>query len=255
MKILIVGATSGIGQEIARLHAARGDEIYISARDKEELSRSVADLKIRGAADVHSGAYDLSKVEQVTSLRKDADKKLGLPLKIYLAAAMSGDYPDVAMDEGAVAKLYQANAAGPIALLNGYLKDFAKRGKGQIIGLSSVAALKGKGNNPVYAGSKAALNVYLEGLRNGFKTRGVEVLTVYPGFTDTGLTFGMKGLMFLQSPQLAAADIVKAADKKKDILYTPRIWWLIIMIFKHLPGFVYNKKPFISEEEVKDFLR
>lgn len=250
-RILIIGATSGMGLEIARLHAQRGDALYLMARDADELRLCAGDCTVRGAAAVHVGAFDLAQTEAPQQLLAVVLQQLGVPQRIYLCAATAADYPDFYATPQQVQQVFAVNAAGSINMLNAFLPALYRAGESSIVGVSSVAALKGKGNNPVYSASKAALNVYLEGLRNGFGGRGLHVLSVYPGFTDTSLTWGMDGLMFLQHPRSAAEAIVAAADRKKDKLYTPRIWQLIMLIMMHLPDFIYKKKPFVTDDELK----
>ncbi|MEO0946372.1 MAG: SDR family NAD(P)-dependent oxidoreductase, partial [Pseudomonadota bacterium] len=114
-------------------------------------------------------------------------------------------------------------------------------GKGTVVGVGSVAGDRGRLGNYVYGASKAGFHAYLSGLRNRLGRSGVHVVTVKPGTVDTAMTWGMDKLPFLAQPEKVAGDIVKAADKRKDVLYTPFIWWPVMTVIKSIPERVFKK--------------
>ena len=93
----------------------------------------------------------------------------------------------------------------------------------------------------MYGASKAGFHTYLSGLRNRMGRSGVHVVTVKPGTVDTAMTWGMDKLPFLATPEKVAGDILKAADRKKDVLYTPIIWWPVMTIIKLIPERIFKK--------------
>jgi short-subunit dehydrogenase len=116
---------------------------------------------------------------------------------------------------------------------------------GQIVGISSVAGDRGRVGNPGYNTSKAGLTTYLEALRNRLTRRGVNVLTVKPGFMKTEMVKAAQGATpFLIPPEKAAEDIWKAMQKRKQVVYTPSLWRWIMLAIQHTPSFIFRKLSF-----------
>ena len=133
------------------------------------------------------------------------------------------------------------NLEGAIAWLNEAAQYFQKQGNGKIIGISSIAGDRGRVGNPGYNTSKAALNTYLEALRNRLARKGITVLTVKPGFIDTDMTKGMPGLFWLISAEKAATIILNAAKKGKESIYVPARWGLVALVIKSIPSFIFKR--------------
>lgn len=117
---------------------------------------------------------------------------------------------------------------------------FSEKNSGKIIGISSIAGDRGRVGSPVYNTSKAALNTYLESLRNRLTRKGIQVLTVKPGFVDTSMTKGMPGLFWLISPNTAAKTILKAAANGKENIYVPARWALVGLVIRMIPSFIFK---------------
>ncbi|MDD9911940.1 MAG: SDR family NAD(P)-dependent oxidoreductase [Alphaproteobacteria bacterium] len=245
MSAFIIGASSGMGLALAHEHAKRGEPLWLVARDEEELQKVAADLEIRYRATVKTLVVDMAEAAGVQTLIKNYLDIQELP-RLYLCAAAGTDYPDFLEKADKVQAVFQANSIGPIQFLNGILPTLAQKGEGEVVVFSSVAALKGKGNNPVYSATKAAVAVYAEGMRNAMKAKGVQVTTVFPGFIDTSQTFGMGKLPFLHTVEGAAQDVVRAVDKGRDVVFTKWIWRFVMLAFQIMPGFVYNKMSFLD---------
>lgn len=122
---------------------------------------------------------------------------------------------------------------------------FQSAGAGQIVGISSVAGDRGRVGNPGYNTSKAGLTTYLEALRNRLTRRGVNVLTVKPGFMKTEMLKAAPGpTPFAIEPSQAADHIVKAMKKRKQVIYTAPIWRWIMLAIQHTPSFIFRKLSF-----------
>ncbi|MCH7663513.1 MAG: SDR family NAD(P)-dependent oxidoreductase, partial [Chloroflexi bacterium] len=122
---------------------------------------------------------------------------------------------------------------------------FEQMKTGQIVGVSSVAGDRGRGGNPAYNTAKAGLSTYLESLRNRLTRKGVNVLTVKPGFVDTAnfrrnatASFGVI------SPEKAAEKIWQAMRKKKQIVYVPGWWRWFMMVIRNVPSFIFRRMSF-----------
>ena len=95
--------------------------------------------------------------------------------------------------------------------------------------------------NYVYGAAKAGFHTYLSGLRNRLTRAGGHVVTVKPGFVDTAMTWGIEGMFLVATPEKVADDILRAVEKRRDILYTPFFWRYIMLIIRSIPERVFKK--------------
>jgi short-subunit dehydrogenase len=132
------------------------------------------------------------------------------------------------------------SAASVLSEAANYLE---KRKMGYIVAISSVAGDRGRQSNYTYGAAKAALSVYLQGLRNRLHRAGVNVLTVKPGFVDTPMTHGLLDpeSPLVASPEMVAADIDLAIRKRKHLLYTPWFWRIIMTLICSIPEAVFKR--------------
>ena len=146
-------------------------------------------------------------------------------------------------DFGETRRTIDVNFTSVISLLTLAANYFEQRKKGYIVALSSVAGDRGRMSNYTYGATKAGLSVYLQGLRNRLHRAGVQVLTVKPGFVDTPMTYGKLDLQspLVASPEKIAHDISWAIRKRKDVLYTPWFWQLVMGLICALPERVFKR--------------
>jgi short-subunit dehydrogenase len=133
------------------------------------------------------------------------------------------------------------NLAGAVAWLNPAAERFARLGRGTIVGIGSVAGDRGRVANPVYNASKAGLETYLEALRNRIHRSGARVVTIKPGFVDTDMTRGVKGLFWLISSDRAAEIILRKARRGSVSAYVPARWRLVMWVIRSIPSFVFRR--------------
>ncbi|MFV2002586.1 MAG: SDR family NAD(P)-dependent oxidoreductase, partial [Paracoccaceae bacterium] len=115
------------------------------------------------------------------------------------------------------------------------------RGSGSVVGIGSVAGDRGRVGNYIYGAAKAGFHTCLSGLRVRLARAGVHVLLVKPGFVDTAMTWGLDGMFLVATPQKVAADIMRAVDKRKNVIYTPFFWRYIMLIIRSIPEAVFKK--------------
>src|SRR5579862_662779 len=223
-RAIVVGASSGIGEALARQLAAGGCQVALVARRHEELARIAGEINAGGADLARCYAHDVLETDCAPALFQQITHDLGgLDLVIYAAGVM----PRLADDEYSFAKdraMIEVNVLGAIAWLNEAAQRFARAGAGTIIGIGSVAGDRGRRGQPVYCASKAALDTYLESLRNRLGRFGVRVVTIKPGPVDTPMTEGLGKLPMLISAEEAARQIVAAAQRGKRVAYVPGKW-------------------------------
>ncbi len=239
---LVVGASSGIGEAMARRLAADGSRVALVARRAGELDRIVASINQAAGEDrALAFSHDVSDAAAVPALFQSITKELGgLDLTVYAA----GIQYRVAFEEYDTAKdleMLTVNLDGAVAWLNPVAERFGRLRRGTIIGIGSVAGDRGRCANPVYNTSKAGLHTYLEAIRNRIGRYGVRVLTVKPGFVDTPMTEGMPGLFWVVSPDRVAEVALKKARRGGPTVYVPARWRYVMWIIRSIPSFIFKR--------------
>lgn len=239
--VVVVGASSGIGEALARLLVRSGARVALVARRRDELEALAASLNGEtGKTRALVFPHDVTKFEEVPELFQGIVRELGgFDTIVYCAGVM----PKVAVDEYDFSKdrqVYEVNVLGAIAWLNEAARRLERQESGAIVGISSVAGDRGRKGQPVYCSSKAALNAYLEGLRNRLGARGVRVITIKPGPVRTPMTEGLK-MPFMISAEEAAEGILRAIRREKNWAYVPKIWWPIMTAIRMIPSVLFRR--------------
>ena len=237
--ILIIGAKSDIAKATAREYAKNGYDLYLAARNSEELETFVQDIVTRTERTVKTAELDILDYK---SHQAFYDKLKEKPLGVISAVGYLGDQEKAQTDFGEAKQIMDTNYTGIVSLLNIIANDFEERRSGFIIGISSVAGDRGRKSNYIYGSAKAALTAYLSGLRNRLYDAQVHVLTVKPGFVATKMTEGMDLPERLTAqPEEVAEDIYKAQQKNKNVLYTKWSWRWVMLIIRNIPEFQFKK--------------
>lgn len=237
---IILGATSTIARSFARLVAERGDGVVLAGRDLAELQFIASDCTHRGAMLGEVIAFDARNPKTFAPIIKRARAIEGTVSVAVFVGSMPAQEEidaDPSLVDGTIADSF----TGPARFLTAIAPLLEERGKGTVVGVGSVAGDRGRLGNYVYGSSKAGFHAYLSGLRNRLGRSGVHVVTVKPGTVDTAMTWGMEKLPFLAQPEKVAGDILKSADRKKDVLYTPFIWWPVMTVIRAIPERVFKK--------------
>lgn len=240
-KILIIGATSAIAEAVAQRFAAQGHTLYLLARNQERLQMLAADLKVRGASEVFQGEFDANDfANHAERLKKVVTEMSGLDTAL-IAHGTLGDQKACEADVQKTLAELNTNAISVISLLTHLANHFEQQRHGSIAVIGSVAGDRGRQSNYVYGTAKGALGIFLQGLRNRLHKCGVQVLTIKPGFVDTPMTVAFPKGPLWATPEKVAGDIEKAIEKKRDVLYTPGFWWLIMSVITAVPERIFKK--------------
>ncbi|TGK46484.1 SDR family NAD(P)-dependent oxidoreductase [Leptospira bouyouniensis] len=244
-KIIVVGASSGIGKAIAEQELNAGSSVVLLARREKSLE-SIA-KKGNGSKEKRAFplVFDVTKYATAEKTFQKAVSLLGGLDEVYFA---SGVMPEIGKEEYNTTKdleMLNVNLLGAVAFLNPVASYFTKQKSGKIVGISSIAGERGRKGNPVYNTSKAGLNTYLEALRNRLSESNVQVTTIKPGFVKTEMTKGLalpeKGLLKAISAEEAAEKIRSIVAKEKDEAFVPGIWALVALIIRNIPNFIFKK--------------
>lgn len=240
-KVLVLGATSAIAQATVRLLAARGASLYLVGRNAENLDAVAKDAATRGAAKVESKAVDLNDFAVHEALVDEAFQALGGLDGVVLAHGVLGDQAEAQRSWTATEAVLRTNFLSAASLLTVLANRFEAQKSGTLVVISSVAGDRGRQSNYVYGTSKGALTVFLQGLRNRLAKSNVAVVTVKPGFVDTPMTAHLPKNKLFASPEKVARGLLSAADSRKNEVYVPGIWALIMLIIKSIPESVFKK--------------
>ena len=240
-KILIIGATSAIAEATARLWAARGEALFLVGRRAERLEAIAADLRVRGAVLVECLAMDACDTPLHAAMLDAAEAAMG---GVDVALIAHGSLPDQKACEASVEltlKEIDTNALSVISLATLLAQHFEARGRGVLAVIGSVAGDRGRQSNYVYGAAKGMLGIFLQGLRNRLSKRGVQVLTIKPGFVDTPMTASFSKGALWAKPENVARGIVRAIDHRRDEVYLPGFWRLIMLIVRHVPERLFKR--------------
>jgi NAD(P)-dependent dehydrogenase (short-subunit alcohol dehydrogenase family) len=239
---IVVGASSGIGAAVARRLAGRGTRVALVARRAAALEAIKGEIAAATGDPARALAFphDVTRGAEVPDLFQRVCHELGgLDLLVYAAGVM----PHIGPDEYDLAKdrvIVEVNVVGAMAWVNAAAERFGRGGTGTIVGLSSVAGDRGRRGNPAYHASKAALDTFLEAVRNRVARRGVRVVTVKPGPVDTPMTQGMDRLPLLISADAAAEQLLAGAARSANVVYVPGKWRPIMFVLRHIPSAIFR---------------
>lgn len=239
--ILIIGATSAIAEACARIYARRGDQLFLVGRDPVRLRAIADDLRVRGARDVGTACLDMNDLAAHRTILDSAWRAFG---RIDVVLIAHGTLPDQTACAGAVdvtLREFSTNGSSTIALMTDLSPRLVAQGSGTLAVISSVAGDRGRQSNYVYGAAKAAVNTFLSGLRQHLHGTGVAVVTIKPGFVDTPMTRDFRKGMLWAKPATVAHGIVRAIDRGASTVYLPKFWWLIMLVIRHIPEFIFRR--------------
>lgn len=232
---VVIGASSGIGRALAEKLLADGCRVGVMAR-RTELLNEIVEKYGDNAVSIN---IDISSRECCEALRMML-KKMG---KVDLAVISSGTgFENEKLELDPELATINTNVTGFTCVANILMQHFMENGRGHLVGITSIAALRGSRGAPAYNATKAFQANYLEGLRQKAVNSKLDIAVtdVRPGFVDTDMAKG-EGLFWVAPVEKAAAQIYSAIKKKKSVVYVTRRWNLIACILRNLPGFIYNR--------------
>lgn len=242
-RVLIVGATSAIAAEVARIYSARGARLHLLARNAEKLEALKASLP---AEQVTSALADFDDLSRADELLRGAVQALG---GIDVALIAHGELGDQLRTEASFADaeaIFRTNLLSVVAFLVPLANVLEAQRGGSIGVITSVAGDRGRPRNYTYGAAKGALNVYLQGLRSRLFAHGVKVVTLKLGPVDTPMTVSHpKTALFAQARDVARG-IVKVLDAGVPEAYLPSFWGAIMPIVKNTPERLFQLLPFLS---------
>jgi decaprenylphospho-beta-D-erythro-pentofuranosid-2-ulose 2-reductase len=241
MRVLIVGATSAIAAETAKVYASGGGRLFLTGRDVARLASVRDDLLVRGAAQVETAEMDVVRINSHGLVIDSAIATLG---GLDVALIAHGTLPNQALCQQQVSETLAAlhvNFSATVALLTLLANYFETQRQGCIAVITSVAGDRGRQSNYVYGAAKGGVDRFLEGLRNRLYRAGVAVVTIKPGFVETPMTAGMKKNVLFASAGRVGRGVHRAIEHRQNVVYIPWFWRPIMAVIKSLPEGIFKR--------------
>ena len=231
---VIIGASSGIGRALAHILSLDGYGIGVVARRTDLLTRLRAELA--GPCVIRTA--DVSQPELAMPVVRELMEELG-DVELFIISAGTGA-ENAALEWQVERDTIAVNVLGFAAMVNVAVEYLETRGSGHLVGISSLAALRGNGRAPAYAASKAFVSNYLQGVRYRLQKQGLPIFVtdVQPGFVNTRMAGGD---FWMASPQTAARQIVAAIRGRKQHLYVTRRWRLVAWLVRVIPDTLFSR--------------
>ena len=242
-KIIIIGATSGIAEHCARLWMKdQLVDLTLIGRDTSRLERVATDLKVR------SPKSDICIAQAAfldpAAIQKTVDEMMAKETVdiVLIAHGSLPEQVDCQNNLSACREALEINGVSPVLYAEAFAKHMSRADHGTIALIGSVAGDRGRKSNYIYGSAKGMVTRCAQGLQHRFAGTGVKVVLIKPGPTDTPMTAHLK----VQGAKLASVEevarrIVEAIAAGKQVVYAPGKWWLIMMVIRHLPSFIFNK--------------
>lgn len=233
-RAVVVGASSGIGEALARELAEAGHEVGLTARRRDRLETIGEELPTRA----YVARMDVTDTEDARDGFAELVEAMGGVDVVVLCAGVGEENRD--LDWAVERRTVDVNVRGFTALATAAMDRFDEQGHGHLVGISSVAAHMANGAAPAYPASKAFVSNYCDALRYRARNReaDVTVTTVEPGFVDTDMA---GGTFWMCSPETAAAQIHRAIRRKRRKAYVTRRWRLVAALVALLPDAVKRR--------------
>lgn len=239
--ILITGATRGLGENLARQFAARGYRLALTGRKQSELDRLGAELAGQ-AADIVLETLDVSDFDAIAGVIERCAQRLG-GLDIVVVNAGVGTSTPVGKGHfEQIRQTIDINLTAAIATCESAVELFRKQGHGQVVGITSVAAVRGTRGQGVYCATKAGFSRYLESIRLETRRESIVITELAPGYIDTDLNRAIPNRPFLVTAEKGTSIMADLIERKVSFRYVPPWpWSLVAQVLKWLPDSIIAK--------------
>ncbi|HVZ46945.1 MAG TPA: SDR family oxidoreductase [Ramlibacter sp.] len=238
----ITGASSGIGQALAERYAQAGCRLALVARRTQEIERWAAGAGLETGRWAVYGA-DVADIGSIVAAGHACIAAQGVPDVVIANAGISIGMDSAERDDlDVMARTYAVNAVGVAATFHPFVQPMARRGSGRLVGISSVAGIRGLPGHGAYCSSKAAVISYCESLRGELRSSGVRVVTICPGYVATPLTARNRyGMPFLLQPHEFAARAFRAIESGASYRVIPWQMGLVAKLLRAMPNAIFDR--------------
>jgi short-subunit dehydrogenase len=239
---LVLGASSAIARAFAQEAARQGADLLLAGRDLDDLRSTAADIRLRTGRNVEALSFDAAALDSHASFAGQC-RRPGRQLSLFLAFGTMPPQDLMERDVAMARAMIETNYLGAVSVISHLVPILEEQRGGRIVVVGSVAGDRGRRKNFLYGSTKAALHTYLAGLRARLWESGVRVVTIKPGFVDTGMTWGPEAPPFAAAPEACASTIWRAARKGGAVAYVPGFWRWIMLIVRTMPESILRRLP------------
>ena len=239
-KSIVVGASSGLGRAIAEKLAERGDAVYLLARDGRDLDPLARDLTIRFGGKAGWEELDLATFD-AAALAERLIAEMGGADNVFLVAGLGDDADAGPIADAKLRMLIEVNYVALARIANAFLSHLVGRPDTNLIGIGSVAAVRGRSANMVYGSAKRGLEAYFEALRHFLATTDCRVQFYRAGFMQTTMLGNRRSPLPAAAPEAVAARIVANLGRDLGTAYIPGWWRWVSFVLRILPWAVFKR--------------
>lgn len=237
--VLITGASSGIGEALALEYARSGARLALLARRKEELERVAQGVLAQGGM-AHVYPVDVTDVSAVEDAVQRADRDLGSLDLVIANAGMSKPVAAPLLTVKTCTDIVDVNVRGALATLTAAIPSMVAARRGHLVGVTSLAGLRGMPGFGPYSATKAALSTFLETLRVELRPLGIRVTDVMPGFVETPLVPKDLFTPFMWPVSRAARHVKNKLERGPAVVAFPMPLVALMSVAAALPRFLYD---------------
>lgn len=239
MNMVIVGASAGLGRALAEELAALGHRLLLVASDARDLEAVGRDLTLRYGGPVGTLAIDLQNFD-ADAFRGAVLARLDSVDGLFLVAGFGDEDDCGALPKGRALALTKINFVAPLLIANAFLDHLAARPRAHLVGIGSMAAIRGRSRNMVYGASKRGLEFYFEALRHRLSGAACKVQFYRVGFMATTMFKGRHGPL-VAKPEQVAKSIVRRLDGREGAFTLSLPWKLISLVLRLLPYSIFRR--------------
>ena len=241
MKIVVFGGTSAIAVETIKQFNKNETEVLLIDINQDRLNSVKNDIIVVSGIDSQIIEWNLSEIELQPELLNTILSKFGDFDIAYIAYGTLLNQETIRHNVQAIKTQLTINFLSIVTLSSVISEYFEKRNKGLLAVISSVAGDRGRQSNFIYGSAKGGLSLFLQGLRNRLNGTNITILTIKPGMVDTPMTSGMqKGILFSSAENVGKL-IYKAIIDRKENVYVPGFWKIIMLVIQHIPESIFKK--------------
>lgn len=241
-KVFITGASSGIGRAMAMHYASRGATLGLAARRGELLELLANELRARNGTTVRCYPLDVTDSEALALAGADFIARVGVPDIVLASAGVSaGTVSERREDLQSIRRIMEVNVFGTAATFSPFIAAMKSAGSGRLVGIASVAGIRGLPGSEAYSASKAATISYLESLRVELRASGLKVVTLVPGYIKTPMTDVNRYWMpFLMPVERAAPRFAALIDRGTSYAVVPWPMGVVAKLLRMMPNWLYD---------------
>jgi len=232
-KAVVIGASTGIGRALAKTLAAAGYEVGLASRQIDLIRELQKEIPQK----TYARQLDLQEPEKAMQITEDLIREMGGMDLMVINSGVNHYTRDFEWSKDF--HTVSVNVTGFMAMANVAARHFIPKKAGHIVGISSIAGVRGSGRAPVYCATKAFVTNYLEGLRHEVGRYGIAVTDIKPGFVDTAMLAQRGFRLGMVSTESAAADILRVIQARRSAAFVPGWWALVAFILRLMPDALY----------------